>query len=90
LNFRQIINKYLFEEAHRDLYSSPIQHLQLFRDCRNKGEGFEFLGYRFEAGQKICQKEKYVEIKRENKGATPCNCGLSLDIVIERVNRTLK
>jgi RNA-directed DNA polymerase len=59
-------------------------------DCRNKGEGFEFLGYRFEAGRRYVRKKSMLKLRERIRELTPRNCGFSLDIVIERVNRTLK
>src|ERR1700722_14810232 len=32
-------------------------------DCRNAGEGFEFLGYRFEAGRRLVRKKSLTRLK---------------------------
>jgi RNA-directed DNA polymerase len=59
-------------------------------DCRKEGEGFEFLGYRFEAGRRYVRQKSMLKFREKIRELTPRNCGFSLDIVIERVNRTLK
>jgi RNA-directed DNA polymerase len=59
-------------------------------DCRNRGEGFEFLGYRFEAGRRSVRKKSLDRLKDKIRAKTKRTCGQSLARVIESLNRTLQ
>jgi RNA-directed DNA polymerase len=59
-------------------------------DCRNRGEGFEFLGYRFEAGGRYVRKKSLNRLKDSIRAKTKRSCGQSLARVIESLNRTLQ
>lgn len=59
-------------------------------DCRIKGQGFEFLGYRFEAGRRWVRKKSYQAIKAKLKAKTKRTAGQSLQRVIEQLNPTLR
>jgi RNA-directed DNA polymerase len=59
-------------------------------DCRKRGQGFDFLGYRFESGQKTVRKKSLNKMKDRLRELTPRNCGLSLDAMIGSINRAVK
>lgn len=59
-------------------------------DCLQKGQGFEFLGYRFEAGRRLVRKNSLVKLKdaiRQRTGRT--RSGTLRDIVVE-INAVLR
>src|SRR6266567_1132385 len=59
-------------------------------DCRKRGEGFEFLGYRFEAGGRYVRKKSLDRLKDSIRAKTRRTCGQSLARIIESLNRTLR
>jgi RNA-directed DNA polymerase len=59
-------------------------------DCRKRGEGFEFLGYRFEPGGRYVRKNSLDRLKDSIRAKTRRSCGQSLARVIESLNRTLR
>jgi RNA-directed DNA polymerase len=59
-------------------------------DCRQPGEGFEFLGYRFEAGRRDVRKKSFQRLKDTIREKTRRTRGDSLDCVIADLNRTLR
>jgi len=59
-------------------------------DCRQPGEGFEFLGYRFEAGRRWVRKKSLDRIKDKIRGKTGRTRGDSLARIITDLNRTLR
>ena len=59
-------------------------------DCREPGEGFEFLGYRFEAGKRFVRKKSLDKLKDAIRGKTRRTGGQSLAFVIADLNRTLR
>ena len=59
-------------------------------DCRVPGQGFEFLGYRFEAGKRTVRKKSLEKLKDSIRDKTRRTCGQSLAYVIVVLNRTLK
>lgn len=59
-------------------------------DCRLAGEGFDFLGYRFEAGRRHVRKKSLQRLKEKIVEKTPRTAGKSLSCVIVDLNRTLK
>src|SRR6266571_5104190 len=58
-------------------------------DCRQPGEGFEFLGYRFEAGRRFVRKKSLNRLKDKIREKTPRTCGQSLARVIGALNPML-
>jgi RNA-directed DNA polymerase len=58
-------------------------------DCRQAGEGFEFLGYRFEAGRRWVRKKSLNRLKDNIRARTRRTCGQSLARVIESLNPML-
>ena len=59
-------------------------------DCRVKGEGFEFLGYRFECGRRHVRKKSLAKLRERVRELTPRSCGESLKAVITKLNRVTK
>lgn len=59
-------------------------------DCRQAGEGFEFLGYRFEAGRRRVRKKSLQRLKERIVGKTRRTRGESLASVISDLNSMLK
>ena len=58
-------------------------------DCRQPGEGFEFLGYRFEAGRRDVRLKSLRRIRDTIREKTRRTRGQSLEFVIADLNRTL-
>ena len=56
-------------------------------DCRVPGQGFEFLGYRFEAGKRLVRKKSLDKLKDTIREKTGRNRGDSLECVIADLNR---
>ena len=59
-------------------------------DCRQPGQGFEFLGYRFEAGQRHVRKKSLDKLKDSIRAKTGRNRGDSLARVIADLNPVLR
>lgn len=59
-------------------------------NCRKKGNGFEFLGYRFERGRRHVRKRSLDKLKETIRGKTRRTKGQSLKVVVDDLNRTLK
>lgn len=59
-------------------------------DCRVEGQGFEFLGYRFEAGQRWVRKKSLMSLRDSIRAKTKRNGGHSVECVIASLNPTLK
>jgi RNA-directed DNA polymerase len=59
-------------------------------DCRAEGQGFEFLGYRFEAGKRWVRKKSLMSLKDKIRAKTKRNEGNSIDYVIASLNPTLR
>ena len=59
-------------------------------NCRKKGSGFEFLGYRFERGRRYVRKKSLDKLKETIREKTMRTRGQSLEFVIIDLNRTLK
>jgi RNA-directed DNA polymerase len=59
-------------------------------DCRQWGQGFEFLGYRFEAGRKWVRKRSLTRLKDGIRAKTRRSGGQSLARVITALNPMLK
>jgi RNA-directed DNA polymerase len=59
-------------------------------DCRVKGQGFEFLGYRFEAGQRWVRKKSLMALRDKIRAKTKRTVGHSIECVIASLNPTLQ
>jgi len=59
-------------------------------DCRIEGQGFEFLGYRFEAGKRRVRKKSLKALKDKIRGKTRRTRGQSLRRIIADLNPMLK
>ena len=59
-------------------------------NCLVEGEGFEFLGYRFEAGQRWVRQKSLSKLKDKIRGLTKRTCGQNLACVIAELNPVLK
>ena len=59
-------------------------------DCRVEGQGFEFLGYRFEAGQRWVRKKSLMSLRDHIRAKTKRNEGNSIAYVIAALNPTLR
>jgi RNA-directed DNA polymerase len=59
-------------------------------NCRKKGRGFEFLGYRFERGRRHVRKKSLDKLKETIREKTRRTRGQSLKFVIVDLNRTLR
>jgi RNA-directed DNA polymerase len=59
-------------------------------DCRVDGQGFEFLGYRFEAGKRLVRKKSLMSLKDKIRAKTKRNEGNSIGYVIASLNPTLR
>ncbi|MGH8612687.1 MAG: group II intron reverse transcriptase/maturase, partial [Gammaproteobacteria bacterium] len=59
-------------------------------DCRQAGEGFEFLGYRFEAGRRWVRKKSLIRLKDAIRAKTRRTRGTSLGQVIAELNPALR
>jgi len=61
-----------------------------FQHDRVPGQGFEFLGYRFEAGRRLVRKKSLDKLKDSIRAKTGRNRGDSLERIIADLNRTLR
>lgn len=59
-------------------------------NCMNRGEGFEFLGYRFERGRRWVRKKSLTKIKESIRAKTRRTRGESLERIIQDLNPMLK
>jgi RNA-directed DNA polymerase len=59
-------------------------------DCRVEGQGFEFLGYRFEAGKRWVRKKSLMSLRDKIRAKTKRNEGNSIEYVIASLNPTLR
>jgi RNA-directed DNA polymerase len=59
-------------------------------DCRVTGQGFEFLGYRFEAGKRWVRKTSLMALRDKIRAKTKRNSGQSIHYVIASLNPLLK
>jgi RNA-directed DNA polymerase len=59
-------------------------------DCRQHGEGFEFLGYRFEAGRRLVRKKSLNRFKDSIRAKTRRTRGQSLARIIGDLNPLLR
>lgn len=59
-------------------------------DCRQRGQGFEFLGYRFEQGRRWVRKKSLKALKDRIRAKTGRTRGVSLARMIAELNPMLK
>jgi RNA-directed DNA polymerase len=59
-------------------------------DCRNVGEGFAFLGYRFEAGRRTVREKSLKAFKDKVRSKTRRSQGRSLKAIIADLNPTIR
>jgi len=59
-------------------------------DCRQPGEGFDFLGYRFEAGRRLVRKKSLKALRDKLRSRTIRSRGDSLGRIIGDINPTLR
>jgi RNA-directed DNA polymerase len=59
-------------------------------DCLRAGEGFEFLGYRFEAGRRYVRKKSLTRLKDRIRAKTHRSRGVSLARIIDDLNPMLR
>ena len=59
-------------------------------DCRQPGDGFEFLGYRFEAGRRLVRKKSLARLKDGIREKTRRTRGQSLARIIADLNPMLR
>jgi RNA-directed DNA polymerase len=59
-------------------------------DCRQPGEGFDFLGYRFEAGRRWVRKKSLARLKDGIRAKTKRTRGASLARIVADLNPLLR
>lgn len=59
-------------------------------DCRQPGQGFDFLGYRFEAGQRFVRKKSLTRFKDAIRAKTRRTQGKSLTRIVAELNPMLR
>jgi len=59
-------------------------------DCRCEGEGFEFLGYRFEAGRREIRRKSLAGLRERIRDKTGRTHGHSLRVIIAQINPVLR
>jgi RNA-directed DNA polymerase len=59
-------------------------------DCRQRGQGFQFLGYRFEAGRRWVRKPSLKALKDKIRSKTGRSRGASLAQIVADLNPTLR
>ncbi|MCX5901309.1 MAG: group II intron reverse transcriptase/maturase [Proteobacteria bacterium] len=59
-------------------------------NCAEKGQGFEFLGYRFEQGRRTVRKKSWKLVRDRIREKTKRTCGKSIEKVIEELNPMLR
>lgn len=59
-------------------------------DCAQPGQGFEFLGYRFEAGQRRIRQKSLTALKDKLRAKTGRSRGDSLERIISDLNPSLR
>jgi RNA-directed DNA polymerase len=59
-------------------------------NCANWGEGFDFLGYRFEAGRRMVRKKSLKALKDNVRSKTRRTQGQSLSAIIANLNPVLR
>jgi RNA-directed DNA polymerase len=59
-------------------------------DCRQRGQGFDFLGYRFEGGRRWVRKKSLQKLRDRVRELTSRSGGISLRSVIDKLNPVLR
>jgi RNA-directed DNA polymerase len=59
-------------------------------DCRQEGEGFEFLGYRFEAGRRWVRRKSLTALRERIRNKTKRTQGDNLATIIAELNPMLR
>lgn len=59
-------------------------------DCCQKGQGFEFLGYRFEAGRRMVRKKSLQKLKEAIRQRTGRTRGAALRDIVAELNPVLR
>ena len=59
-------------------------------DSREPGQGFDFLGYRFEAGTRLVRKKSLMALKGKVRSRTGRSRGVSLGRIIDDLNPVLR
>jgi len=59
-------------------------------DCRQRGQGFEFLGYRFEGGRRWVRKKSLKVLKEKLRAKTRRSRGASLVQIVAELNPMLR
>lgn len=59
-------------------------------NCLIEGQGFEFLGYRFESGTRWIRKKSIQKFRDKIREKTKRTCGQSIETIIKAVNMVLK
>ena len=59
-------------------------------NCLEQGQGFEFLGYRFEAGKRIVRKKSLAALKEKIRQKTRRTRGESLEQILQDLNPVLR
>ncbi len=59
-------------------------------DNRQTGQGFDFLGYRFEAGRRLVRKKSLMALKDKVRSRTGRSRGVSLGRIIDDLNPVLR
>jgi len=59
-------------------------------NCLIEGQGFDFLGYRFEGGKKWVRKKSIQSFRDKIRSKTKRTCGKSIKYIIEDVNKTVR
>jgi RNA-directed DNA polymerase len=59
-------------------------------DCRQAGQGFDFLGYRFEAGRRLVRQKSFTAIRAKIRAKTSRSRSRSLEHIIAELNPMLK
>ena len=59
-------------------------------DCSQAGQGFEFLGYRFEAGRRWVRKKSLQSLRDKLRDKTKRNRGTSMEETIKALNPMLR
>ncbi|MBI5345984.1 MAG: group II intron reverse transcriptase/maturase, partial [Chlamydiae bacterium] len=59
-------------------------------NCKEMGQGFEFLGYRFEADRKYPRKKSFEKFKDAIRSRTKRSCGSSIEKVIKELTPIIR
>lgn len=59
-------------------------------DCREPGQGFEFLGYRFEAGRRLVRRKSLNKLRATIRSRTRRTSGEAIERTIQKLNPVLK